>query len=463
MCGVIGILNKSEPVCPNIIHGLNMLQHRGSDSTGIMTINNNIFYSHKQLGKVNDVYNAENTKYLEGNIGIGHVRYCTMGQINTEQAHPLYTNTPYGIALVHNGNLTNTEELISIIEKDYRHINSSSDSELLLNLFAGLIPKKDAITNEDIFDTINQIMDLCKGSFSVIIMMNKVGLIAFRDKNGIRPLCYCNSNSNNYIIASESSCIDALNSNNTNINDVHPGECVIFRPENMEKKMVANNTILKPCIFEYIYFARPDSTINNILVYDARIKMGEAFANKIISQFPNILNDIDVVMPVPETSRIYALRIAQVLNKPYFEGFIKNHYISRTFIMPNQEARVNNIRIKLNTIKKEFYGKNILIIDDSIVRGNTSLQLIKMAKEAGVKKIYFGSIAPPIIYPNKYGIDIQKSEDLIAYNKTNQEISEALGIEQVIYNELYDIIEACSQLTENKIEFETSCFDGVYL
>jgi len=462
MCGVIGILNQSEPVCPNIIHGLNMLQHRGSDSTGIMTISNNIFYSHKQLGKVNDVYNPENTKYLQGNIGIGHVRYCTMGQINTEQAHPLYTNTPYGIALVHNGNLTNTEELINIVEKDYRHINSCSDSELLLNLFAGLLPKKDAITNEDIFDTIKQIMELCKGSFSVIIMMNKVGLIAFRDKNGIRPLCYSNSN-NNYIIASESSCIDALITNNTKIHDVHPGECIIFRPENMEKQLVANNPILKPCIFEYIYFARPDSTINNILVYDSRIKMGEAFANKIISQFPNIMNDIDVVMPVPETSRIYALRIAQILNKPYFEGFIKNHYISRTFIMPNQEARVNNIRIKLNTIKKEFYGKNILIIDDSIVRGNTSLQLIKMAKEAGVKKIYFGSIAPPIIYPNKYGIDIQKSEHLIAYNKTHEEISEALGIEQVIYNELYDIIEACSQLTEKKIEFETSCFDGVYL
>lgn len=465
MCGVIGILNKSEPVCPNIIHGLNMLQHRGSDSTGIMTINNNIFYSHKQLGKVNDVYTPENTKYLQGNIGIGHVRYCTMGQINTEQAHPLYTNTPYGIALVHNGNLTNTEELINIVEKDYRHINSSSDSELLLNLFAGLIPKKDDITNEDIFDTITKIMELCKGSFSVIIMMNKVGLIAFRDKNGIRPLCYCNTNNdsnNNYIVASESSCIDAL-VNNIKIHDVHPGECIIFRPENMEKQIVATNPILKPCIFEYIYFARPDSTINNILVYDSRIKMGEAFANKIMNQFPNIIHDIDVVMPVPETSRIYGLCISQILNKPYYEGFIKNHYISRTFIMPNQETRVNNIKMKLNTIKKEFYGKNILIIDDSIVRGNTSLQLIKMAKDAGVKKIYFGSIAPPIRYPNVYGIDIQKSEDLIAYNKSEEEIASVLGIEQVIYNDLDDIIKACSSLQDNKIEFETCCFDGIYL
>jgi amidophosphoribosyltransferase len=468
MCGVIGILNQTEPVCPNIIHGLNMLQHRGSDSTGIMTLHNNIFYSHKQLGKVNDVYTPENTKYLQGNIGIGHVRYCTMGQINTEQAHPLYTNTPYGIALVHNGNLTNTEELRNIVEKYYRHINSSSDSELLLNLFASLLPKKDVITNKDIFDVVKQIMELCKGSFSVIIMMNKIGLIAFRDKNGIRPLCYCNSNSNsnsnnNYIIASESSCIDALINNNAEIYDIQCGECIIFRPEYMEKQIIANNPILKPCIFEYIYFARPDTTINNILVYDARIKMGETLANKIMNQFPNISNNIDVVMPVPETSRIYGLCISQILNKPYYEGFIKNHYISRTFIMPNQETRVNNIKIKLNTIKKEFYGKNILIIDDSIVRGNTSLQLIKMAKEAGVKKIYFGSIAPPIRYPNIYGIDIQKSEDLIAYNKTENEIAKLLGIEQVIYNDLDDIIKACSSLQDKHMDFETSCFDGIYL
>ena len=251
--------------------------------------------------------------------------------------------------------------------------------------------------------------------------------------------------------------------NNIKIHDVIPGECIIFRPENMEKRIVATNPKWKPCIFEYIYFARPDTTINNILVYDARIKMGETFANKIMSQFPNIINDIDVVMPVPETSRIYGLCISQILNKPYYEGFIKNHYISRTFIMPNQETRVNNIKMKLNTIKKEFYGKNILIIDDSIVRGNTSLQLIKMAKEAGVKKIYFGSIAPPIRFPNVYGIDIQKSEHLIAYNKSEQEIASLLGIKQVIYNDLDDIIKACSSLQNNKIEFETCCFDGIYL
>jgi len=462
MCGVIGILNKTEPVCPNIIHGLNMLQHRGSDSTGIMTLNNNIFYSNKQLGKVNDVYTPDNIKHLQGNIGIGHVRYCTMGQINTEQAHPLYTNTPYGIALVHNGNLTNTEELHKLVKKEYRHINSSSDSELLLNLFAGLLPKKEIINNEDIFDTVKQIMEICKGSFSVIIMLNTVGLIVFRDKYGIRPLCYSNSN-DDYIIASESSAIDAILTNKTPINDVNPGECIIFRQENIEKQLVATNPKVKPCIFEYIYFARPDSTMNNILVYDARLNMGEALANKIMNQFPNIINDIDVVMPVPETSRIYALRISQVLNKPYYEGFIKNNYISRTFIMPNQETRVNNIRMKLNTIKKEFYGKNVLIIDDSIVRGNTSLQLIKLAKEAGVNKIYFGSIAPPIRYSNKYGIDIQKSEDLIAFNKTECEIARVLGIEQVIYNDLCDIINACSSLEPNITEYETSCFDGIYL
>jgi len=461
MCGVIGIINKTEPVCTNIIYGLNMLQHRGSDSTGIMTLHNNTFYSHKQLGKVNDVYNTENTKYLQGNIGIGHVRYCTMGQISVEQAHPLYTNTPYGIALVHNGNLTNTHELLKIVEKEYRHINSSSDSEILLNLFAGLLPKKDIIDNNDIFNVVENIMELCKGSFSVIIMMNKVGLVTFRDKNGIRPLCYSNSNEN-YIISSESSAIDAICNNNTII-DVLPGECVIIREGNMEKQIVAKDPILKPCIFEYIYFARPDTTMNNILVYDARIKMGEALAKKIMRQYANELNNIDVVMPVPETSRIYGLIISQILKKPYFEGFIKNHYISRTFIMPNQETRVNNIKMKLNTIKKEFDGKNILIIDDSIVRGNTSLQLIKMAKEAGVKKIYFGSIAPPIRYPNKYGIDIQKSEDLIAYNKTENEISNILGIEQVIYNDLQDIIYACCTLEPTITTFETSCFDGKYL
>lgn len=496
MCGIIGIINSNtkEYVSSDLVLGLNMLQHRGQDSTGIYTLHNNIFHSHKNLGLVGQVYNAENIHQLKGNIGIGHVRYSTAGSINMEQTQPLYTSFPYGIALVHNGNITNSEEIRKELVLENRHVNSDSDSEVLLNLFANELNNRNyEMKNKHIdfeykyiFDAVRNVCTKCKGGYSVVIIVNNIGVIAFRDPHGIRPLSfgirknkwniptlggtglYGSKNAlgeNDYIFTSENIAIDKTYKS---VRNVLPGECIFINSKyEMYNKKLIDTAILSPCLFEYIYFSRPDSCIDGILVYEARIRMGICLGKKIKRLIEtnenNDLSGIDVVIPIPETSRSAGLYVAQEINKPYREGFVKNNYIPRTFIMPDQASRIKNISLKLNTISSEFLGKNVLIVDDSIVRGNTSKQLIQLAREAGAKKIYFASLAPPVKYPNKYGIAIPTRKELVAYKKNDREIAEILGADCVIYNDLNDVIKICKELNPIISRFETSCFDGIYL
>jgi len=471
MCGIIGIINidKSKFVNQSLVDGLTVLQHRGQDSAGIATIHENKYQIYKNNGLVSEVFNQDNIVKLKGNVGIGHVRYSTTGSSHISEAHPLYTNVPYGIALVHNGNITNTDEIMKKMTKNKRHIDTNSDSELLLNVFADELSKKTLyeINIFDIFDSVRTLMRICKGGYSVILLINRLGMVAFRDPYGIRPLCFGKKDNGDYVIASESVVIDALDPEFKIVRDVSPGEC-IFINKNCElmAQIVAENSILKPCLFEYIYFARPDSIIDGISVYETRMKMGEKLAKKIIKEFQNSNEkiDIDVVIPVPETSRITALEIANILKLPYKEGFVKNRYIARTFILPGQEIRKKTIRLKMNTIKSIFENKNILIVDDSIVRGTTSIQLIQLANQAGAKKIYFSSAAPAVRYPNVYGINIPTTIELIANNKNNIEIAKDIGANKIFYNELDDVIDCCiNKYTNLPKEFETSCFNGEYI
>jgi amidophosphoribosyltransferase len=474
MCGIVGIMNHDNNnfVNQTIIHSLTFLQHRGQDSAGIYSLHNNCFHKCKNLGKVSDVFNKNNIFNLKGALGIGHVRYSTSGSVSVEQAQPFYTDNPYGIALVHNGNLTNTRELIETMKKCNRHINTTSDSEVLLCVFSQLLASKkieDNIIN-DIFESVGELMRMCRGGYSVIMIINNVGLLAFRDPHGIRPLCYgerkagTNTREKDYIFSSESVAIDSLADGFQLTRDVQPGECVLIENDcKFHSKIMSKKIALMPCIFEYIYFARPDSVIDEILVYEARIKMGEVLANKILRVMPDYREKIDVIMPIPETSRFSALAIANSLKIPYSEGYIKNHYISRTFIMPNQEIRKKNIKLKLSTIKKEFLDKNVLIIDDSIVRGTTSIELVQLAREAGAKAVYFASVAPPVSFPNVYGIDIPTREELIANGRTIEEIGEILKADKVIFNELKEVEQACIDLNPKIKGFETSCFNGKYI
>jgi len=476
MCGIIGIYldDQNSNAYPYILDGLKILQHRGQDSAGIYTCKNNFFYSHKNNGKVSDVFNKHNdySTSLIGNVGIGHVRYSTTGSLNIDQCQPLYTNSPFAMALVHNGNITNVNELNEIIKNEKRYIYTTSDSELLLNLFALKINKllsqyADKLECngpflEIIYYTVSEIYKIVKGSYSVIIMINGFGLLAFKDPYGIRPLCL-GKYEKNYILSSESVAVDFLNYELER--EINAGECIfISNKGEFFNKQIIEKPMLRPCLFEFIYFSRPESIINGILVYQARKNMGEKLAFKIRNNYDSIINQIDVVMPVPESSRISTLKLSYVLKKPYCEGFIKSSYVDRTFIMPNQQMRKSNIKMKLNTIKQEFLNKNILIVDDSIVRGNTSIELIKMARKAGAKKIFFASVAPPVMYPNYYGISIPTSEELIAYNKTKSEIATILDADNVIYNDLTDVIESCCMFNLKNIrDMEISCFDGNYI
>jgi len=470
MCGIIGLINvdKNKFVNQALVDGLTVLQHRGQDAAGISTIYKNRFHIYKNKGIVSEVFNQENITELKGNVGLGHVRYSTLETADIFEAQPLYTNVPYGISLVHNGNITNTDEIMKDMIKSNIHINTNSDSELLLNVFADELSRKriSNITAFDIFDSVRALMRRCKGGFSVILLINRVGLIAFRDPYGIRPLCFGKNDECDYAIASESVAIDALDHRFRLLRDVSPGECIFINTNcELTAQVVSEKSILKPCLFEYIYFARPDSIIDGLSVYETRIKMGEKLAKNIIKEFEknNKEVDIDVVIPIPETSRISALEIANILKIPYKEGFIKNRYIARTFILPGQEIRKKTVRMKINTIRSIFEDKNILIVDDSIVRGTTSIQLIQLAKNAGAKKIYFSSAAPPVKFPNIYGINIPTADELIANNKNNKEIAKTIGADMIIYNELDDVIDCCINTNKSPKEFETSCFNGEYI
>ena len=465
MCAIVGVYTDKPNACLTLYNAMTVLQHRGQDAAGMATFNDrgklNIY---KDNGLVRDVFSDQEMMKLKGSVGLGHTRYPTAGSYNFEEAQPFYVNSPYGLVLVHNGNLVNAEELRNeLFQKDLRHINTNSDSEVLLNIFANALQKKNktSLTKEDVFNAVDEVHNRVKGAYSVIIMISGYGMVAFRDPNGIRPLIYGKKDQSKYMFSSESVALDCLGYSIEG--DVKPGETIYINQEGDFYKYIYNGEIHhSPCIFEYVYLARPDSTIDNINVYNSRLKMGVMLAKKIKEELTKKeLNDIDVVIPIPDTSRTSALPLSIELNKKLREGFVKNRYIGRTFIMPGQKIRKKSVKQKLNTIIRVFKDRNVLLIDDSIVRGTTSKQIIQMARDAGAKKVYFASASPPIRYPNVYGIDMPFVEDLIAYNKNVEEISDAINADKLIYQNLEDLI---SSVSSNSIKsFDTSCFNGEYI
>lgn len=465
MCGVVGIVGFS-PVNQSIYDALTVLQHRGQDAAGIVTIDeNNYFRLRKANGLVQDVFQYQHMQRLEGNIGIGHVRYPTAGSSSVSEAQPFYVNSPYGITLAHNGNLTNTEELRNnILKKARRHVNTNSDSEVLLNIFASELDKYDSypLTPDNIFSAIQAVNNIIKGAYACVAMIIGHGLVAFRDPNGIRPLVIGKRIINNqieYMVASESVALDTLDFEL--VRDVKPGEAVyITHNGQFYARQCSNKVKYCPCIFEYVYFARPDSLMNGISVYQSRILMGQKLGEKIARQWKDL--PIDVVIPIPETSCDVALEIARILDKPYRQGFVKNRYVGRTFIMPGQTIRRRSVRRKLNANRIEFEGKNVLLVDDSIVRGTTSREIVEMVRSVGARKVYLASAAPEIRYPNVYGIDMPVADELIAYNRTIDEIAFEIGVDKLIFQDLKDLIAAVNNNTEIT-EFECSVFNGKYV
>jgi len=465
MCGLVGVVTSVDVgVC--LYDTLTVLQHRGQDAAGIMTSDNGKLNLRKDNGLIKDVFRTRHMRRLTGQMGIGHVRYPTAGSTSPALAQPFYVNSPYGLALAHNGNLTNTEELSrDLFKADLRHINTDSDSEVLLNVFAHELQCRGNIkpSPEDLFAAVSGVHDRCRGGFAAVVMITGYGILGFRDRNGIRPLVFGSrqtDNGNEYMIASESVALDSQGFNLDR--DVAPGEAVFIDVNgNLHSKVCTEPGEHTPCIFEQVYFARPDSLMDGISVYKARLRMGEKLADKLKRLRPN--HDIDVVIPIPDTSRTSALELANRLGLKYREGFVKNRYIGRTFIMPGQSQRKKSVRQKLNAIELEFKGKNVLLIDDSIVRGTTSKQIIQMAREAGANKVYFASAAPPIRYPNVYGIDMPAASELIAAGKTNSEVEELIGADWLIYQDLDDLIAAAAEGNPTISRYECSVFDGEYI
>lgn len=465
MCGILGIVGKN-PVNQLLYDGLLVLQHRGQDAAGIVTCDGNTFFMHKNNGLVKDVFHTRHMRNLIGNAGIAHVRYPTAGSSSAAEAQPFYVNSPFGIVLGHNGNLTNAEKLKEdIFRQDLRHINTSSDSEVLLNVLAHEIEEssKSTVLNSDVvFDAVTSLHKRCKGAYAVVSMIANFGLLAFRDPHGIRPLVIGKHDSPEgveYMVASESVALDVLGFKL--VRDVEPGEAIFIDMNgNFYSKQCAKPNH-HPCIFEYVYLARPDSVIDGISVYQTRLNMGKTLAQKIKKAWAHL--DIDVVIPIPDTSRPSALQLALELGLDYREGFIKNRYIGRTFIMPGQALRKKSVRQKLNPIKIEFQDKNVLLVDDSIVRGTTSKEIVQMAREAGAKKVYLVSAAPPVRFPNVYGIDMPSRIELLAPNKTDEEIREEIGADELIYQDLDALIENISSINPKLKKFDASCFDGKYI
>ncbi|HSR01295.1 MAG TPA: amidophosphoribosyltransferase [Methylophilaceae bacterium] len=466
MCGIIGIVGKN-PVNQLLYDGLLVLQHRGQDAAGIVTCDGNTFFMHKSNGLVKDVFQTRHMRSLIGNTGIAHVRYPTAGSSSAAEAQPFYVNSPFGIVLGHNGNLTNSEQLKSeVFRQDLRHINTTSDSEVLLNVLAHEIEKtsKSAVLNTDmVFDAVSRVHRRCKGAYAVVAMIADFGLLAFRDPHGIRPLVIGKMETEKgteYIVASESVALDVLGF--TLMRDVEPGEAVFIDMDgNLFSRQCADNAQLTPCIFEYVYLARPDSLIDGVSVYQTRLDMGARLADKIKREWAHL--DIDVVIPIPDTSRPSALQVGLALGLEYREGFIKNRYIGRTFIMPGQALRKKSVRQKLNPIGVEFAGKNVLLIDDSIVRGTTSKQIVQMARDAGARKVYFASAAPPVRFPNVYGIDMPSRDELLATGRTDEEICQEIGADALIYQDLEALEQIVLKLNPEIQDFDSSCFDGHYV
>ena len=465
MCGIVGIVSHEE-VAQVIYDALLVLQHRGQDSAGIVVCDENKLNLRKANGQVSDVFHTRHMLELSGTMGIGHVRYPTAGCSSSAEAQPFYVNSPYGITLAHNGNLTNIETLKSeLYQSDLRHINTESDSEVLLNVLAHELQSCGSLklTADEIFTAITETHKRTEGAYAVVAMLTGKGIVGFRDPHGIRPLVYGKRETRNgceYMIASESVALQT--SGFELIADLQPGEAVFIDVTGkIHQRQCAVATELNPCIFEYVYLARPDSIIDDIYVYKARLRMGTKLARKILRQMPQ--HDIDVVIPIPDTSRPSAIELAFHLGVKFREGFIKNRYIGRTFIMPGQQMRKKSVRRKLNPIDIEFKGKNVLLVDDSIVRGTTSRQIIQMAREAGAKKVYIASAAPPVRYPNVYGIDMPAANELVAFDRSEAEIADFIGADWLIYQELDDLIDAVQKGNRKITKFDCSCFDGNYV
>jgi len=466
MCGIIGIVGKN-PVNQLLYDGLLVLQHRGQDAAGIVTCDGNTFFMHKNNGLVKDVFQTRHMRNLVGHAGIAHVRYPTAGSSNAAEAQPFYVNSPFGIVLGHNGNLTNSEQLKSeMFRQDLRHINTNSDSEVLLNVLAHEIEKtsRNAVLNTDMaFDAVAAVHKRCKGAYAVVAMIANFGLLAFRDPNGIRPLIIGKSETEKgteYMVASESVAMDVLGFKV--VRDVEPGEAVFIDMEgNFYSRQCSDEAKLNPCIFEYVYLARPDSVIDGVSVYQTRLDMGKSLADKIKREWSD--KKIDVVIPIPDTSRPSALQVGLALGLDYREGFIKNRYIGRTFIMPGQALRKKSVRQKLNPIGIEFKDKNVLLVDDSIVRGTTSQQIVQMARDAGANKVYFASAAPPVRFPNVYGIDMPSRDELLATGRSDEEICQEIGADALIYQDLDALIKDVKFRNPKIKDFDCSCFDGKYV
>ena len=465
MCGIVGIVGKKN-VNYELYDALTVLQHRGQDAAGIVTCEGDRLHLRKHNGLVGDVFRQAHMDGLKGNMGIGHVRYPTAGSSSSAEAQPMYVNSPFGICLAHNGNLTNDDQMNEdLFRSDRRHINTDSDSEVLLNVFAHELQSVSGLrpTPEDIFSTVEKVHERAIGAYAVVALITGYGIVGFRDPFGIRPVMYGKretSRGTEYMIASESVALSVLGFEI--IDDIMPGEAVYIESNGkVHKQQCAVQPIYSPCIFEHVYLARPDSVIDDVSVYKARLKMGEKLADKILREYPD--HDIDAVIPVPDTSCTAALPMAYRLGVKYREGLVKNRYIGRTFIMPDQQQRKKSVRRKFNTVELELKGKNVLLVDDSIVRGTTSKQIVQMVRNAGANKVYLASAAPPVRYPNVYGIDMPAAHEFVAHGQTIDEIAKYIGVDWLVYQDLEDLI-ACTSGINPKIDrFDTSIFDGDYI
>ncbi len=464
MCGIVGVVSNA-PVNQLIYDALLLLQHRGQDAAGIVTQQGRKFYMHKAKGMVRDVFRTRNMRALPGHSGLGQVRYPTAGDANSEEeAQPFYVNAPFGIVLVHNGNLTNAEALkTEVFSTDHRHINTESDSEVLLNVLAHELERATrgaALGPDEVFAAVTAVHQRIRGSYAVIAHIAGRGMLAFRDPHGIRPLCLGRSADGGVMLASESVALEGTGF--TPERDVAPGEAVFVTLDGaVHTRACVPAARLSPCIFEYVYLARPDSVLDGISVYQARLNLGETLAKRVVSTVPP--DQIDVVIPVPESSRPSATELARLLGKPYREGFVKNRYVGRTFIMPGQAVRKKSVRQKLNAIASEFAGRNVLLVDDSIVRGTTSKEIVQMAREAGARQVYLASAAPPVRYPNVYGIDMPTKDELVANGRSVEEVRQIIGADALIYQDVEAMKRAVAALNPKVEGFDASCFDGVYV
>lgn len=467
MCGIVGIVGHRD-VNQQLYDALTVLQHRGQDAAGIATSDSARLYLRRGNGLVRDVFQQLHMQRLTGSIGIGHVRYPTAGSASSAEAQPMYVNSPYGIALAHNGNLTNTAALqADLFKEDMRHVNTDSDSEVLLNVFAHelQIQRAHSPDAEHVFTAVEALHRRCHGAFAAVAMIIGCGIVAMRDRFGIRPLVFGRREGEHgieYMVASESVALDILGFEL--IRDVAPGEAVFISNEGeIHTRICAEETMLAPCVFEFVYLARPDSVMDKVSVYKSRLRMGDHLADRILERFPGQDHDIDVVIPIPDTGRTAALPLAHQLNVKYREGYIKNRYIGRTFIMPGQNERQKSVRQKLNPIELEFRGKNVLLVDDSIVRGTTLKQIIQMARDAGARKVYVASAAPAIRHPNVYGIDLPTPNEFVAYNRTEAQVAEFIGADMLIYQRIDDLVESAREGNPAIRRFECSVFDGNYV